>query len=209
MGSRAGFALVLDAGASSDALTGTVHGPGARLDRPSRYLCAVRLAPPALLVLLGALAFAAVPGGAARVKTFAPTGTYLRIDLPAGWRTVRADPGWRFKAVAPHFTAWTFLSARGDTVDRTSYFKSFVAFERAETASLGPHVVFRTHRAAVGTEPAVLVYAAGRGTMTEYFYGFVHRGVDYVLAFATPAEHAAGSKPLFEAAARSVRFDNP
>jgi hypothetical protein len=33
--------------------------------------------------------------------------------------------------------------------------------------------------------------------------------VDYVLAFATTAEHAAGSKPLFEAAARSVRFDNP
>jgi hypothetical protein len=169
----------------------------------------VRVAPSALLVLLGALAVAAVPGSAARVKTFAPRGAYLRIDLPAGWRTVQADRGWRFKAVGPGSTAWTFLSARPDTVDRTSYFKSFVAFERAATASLGPRVVFRTHRATVGTEPGVLVYAAGRGTTTEYFFGFVHRGVDYVLAFAATAKHAAASKPIFEAAARSVRFDNP
>ena len=128
------------------------------------------------------------------MKTF-DANAPLTIDLPAGWRTVHADPGWRFKAVAPDSAAWTFLSARPDTVDFNSYAASFVSFEKQATSRLGTHVVFRTPRRTVDGERAVQVYAAGRGTTAEYFYGFVHNGVDYVLAFATTAEHAKASKP--------------
>ena len=52
------------------------------------------------------------------------------------------------------------------------------------------------------------VYAAGHGTTVEYFYGFVHNGVDYVLAFATTPEHAKASMRIFATAVRSVRFKN-
>ena len=142
------------------------------------------------------------------MKTFAPNAP-LTIQLPVGWRVVHADRGWRFKAVAPDFSAWTFISARPDTVDFTSYAASFVAFEKQATSTLGTHVTFRTRGDSVGGERAVEVYAAGRGTLTEYFYGFVHNGVDYVLAFATRTDHAKRSKPLFDAAVRSVRFTNP
>ena len=62
---------------------------------------------------------------------------------------------------------------------------------------------------AIRLERVNKVYAAGRGTLTEYFYGFVHHGVDYVLAFATRTDHAKGTKPVFDAAVRSVRFKNP
>ena len=142
------------------------------------------------------------------MKTFAPNAP-LTIRLPVGWRVVHADRGWRFKAVAPDSSAWTFISARPDTVDFTSYAASFVAFEKQATSTLGTHVTFRTAGASVDGERAVRVYAAGRGTLTEYFYGFVHNGVDYVLAFATRTDHAGRSKPLFDAAVRSVRFKNP
>jgi hypothetical protein len=159
----------------------------------------------AVLVLAAVLASTA---SGARVKTFA-TSAPLTIDLPRTWKTVGADPGWRFKAVAPDHSAWTFLSARPDTVDFNSYAASFVAFEKEATSNLGTHVVFRTHAATVDGEKAVQVYAAGRGTTTEYFYAFVHNGVDYVLVFATTAPHAKASKPIFDAALRSVRFKNP
>ena len=161
-----------------------------------------------MLVLLSALVVAASPASGARVKTFSVNAP-LTIDLPDGWRVVPPARGWRFKAVAPDFSAWTFISARPDTVAFNSYAASFVAFEKQATSSLGPHVTFRTRGATVGGERAVQVYAAGRGTLTEYFYGFVHHGVDYVLAFATPAAHAKRSKALFDAAVRSVRFKNP
>jgi len=142
------------------------------------------------------------------VKTFSVNAP-LTIDLPVGWRVVQPARGWRFKAVAPDFSAWTFISARPDTVDFNSYAASFVAFEKQATSTLGSHVTFRTRGATVGGERAVQVYAAGRGTLTEYFYGFVHHGVDYVLAFATRTDHAKRSKPLFDAAVRSIRFANP
>jgi hypothetical protein len=161
-----------------------------------------------LLCGLALLAIAASVAGAARVKTF-DVNAPLTIALPATWHPVRADPGWRFKAVAPDFTAWTFLSARSDTVDFTSYAASFVAFEKQATSTLGTHVVFRTHAASVGGERAVLVYAAGRGTTTEYLYGFVHNGVDYVLAFAATAKGARAARPVFTAAVHSVQFKNP
>ena len=148
------------------------------------------------------------------MKVHGPCATFgvnapLTIDLPATWKPVRADPGWRFKAVAPDYTAWTFLSARPDTVDFNSYAASFVAFERQATSVLGSHIVFRTRGASVGGEKAVLVYAAGRGTTAEYLYAFVHNGVDYVLAFATTANRARASSKVFDAAVRSVRFKNP
>ena len=160
----------------------------------------------AAVFLLAAVAAATAAG--ARVKTF-DANAPLTIELPPGWRTVHADPGWRFKAVAPDHSAWTFLSARPDTVDFNSYAASFVAFEKQATSTLGTHVVFRTHAAKIDGERAVQVYAAGRGTTVEYFYGFVHNGVDYVLAFATTPEHAKASKRIFDAAVRSVRFKNP
>jgi hypothetical protein len=133
----------------------------------------------------------------------------LTIALPATWRPVQPDRGWRFKAVAPDHTAWTFLSARPDTVDFNSYAASFVAFEKQATSVLGKHVVFRTHAASVGGARAVLVYAAAGGTTTEYLYGFVHNGVDYVLAFAATASGVKKAGPVFDAALRSVRFKNP
>jgi len=145
---------------------------------------------------------------AARTKTYA-TNAPLTIDLPQDWKTVRADPGWRFKAVAEDHSAWTFLSARPDTVDFNSYAASFVAFEKQATSTLGRRVTFRTHAATVGGERAVQVYAAAHGAPIEYFYGFVHNGVDYVLAFASTAERAKASKRIFAAAVRSVRFKNP
>jgi len=160
-------------------------------------------------VAVSVLLVAVVPAAtAARMRTFS-TNAPLTIDLPASWRPVHADPGWRFKAVAPDFSAWTFLSARADTVDFNSYAGAFVSFEKQTTAKLGPRVVFRARAATVDGERAVQVYAAGRGTLTEYFYGFVHNGVDYVLAFATKTEDARRSKALFEAAVRSVRFKSP
>lgn len=161
-----------------------------------------------LLWCAAAFALAAPVAGAARVKTF-EVNAPLTIDLPSTWKPVRADPGWRFKAVAPDARAWTFLSARADTVDFNSYAAAFVSFEKQATSSLGTHVIFRTRGASVGGERAVLVYAAGRGTTTEYLYGFVHNGVDYVLAFATTAARAKASKALFDAAVDSVRFKNP
>ena len=141
------------------------------------------------------------------MKTFAPNAP-LTIQLPVGWRVVHPDRGWRFKAVAPDSSAWTFISARPDTVDFTSYAASFVAFEKQATSTLSTHVTFRTRGASVGGDRAVEVYAAGRGTLTEYLYGFVHHGVDYVLAFATRTDHAHRSRPLFDAAVRSIRFKN-
>jgi hypothetical protein len=159
-------------------------------------------------LLLAALFVAVHAASGARVKTFSLNAP-LTIDLPQGWKVVQPDRGWRFKAVAPGSSAWTFLSARPDTVDFNSYAASFVAFEKQATSTLGTHVTFRTSAANVGGERAVQVYAAGRGTLTEYFYGFVHHGVDYVLAFATRTDHAKRSKPLFDAAVRSVRFTNP
>jgi hypothetical protein len=165
----------------------------------------VKRALAALLVLSAVLASAA---SGARVKAF-DVKAPLTIELPAGWKTVRADPGWRFKAVAPDHSAWTFLSARPDTVDFKSYAASFVAFEKQSTSTLGRRVTFRTHAATVGGERAVQVYAAAHGAPIEYFYGFVHNGVDYVLAFAATAEHAKASTRIFAAAVRSVRFKNP
>jgi hypothetical protein len=162
----------------------------------------------ALAALCAVAVLVASPAGAARIKTFA-TNAPLTIDLPATWTTVRADPGWRFKAVAPDSKIWTFLSARDDTVDFTSYAASFVAFEKQATSALSIHVVYRTHAATVGGERAVLAYAAGRGTVTEYLYGFVHHGVDYVLAFATTAHDQKAPKRIIDAAVRSVRFTNP
>jgi hypothetical protein len=159
-------------------------------------------------VLVPALVAVAQPALGARVKTFAPNAP-LTIDLPAGWKVVPPARGWRFKAVAPDFSAWAFISARPDTVAFNSYAASFVAFEKQATSTLGTHVTFRTRGATVGGERAVRVYAAGRGTLTEYFYGFVHNGVDYVLAFAAPAAHAKRSEPVFAAAVQSVRFKNP
>jgi hypothetical protein len=162
----------------------------------------------ALPVLCAVAALAPPLAGAARVKTFA-TNAPLTIDLPATWTPVRADPGWRFKAVSPGSKLWTFLSARDDTVDFNSYAASFVDFERQATSTLGDHVVYRTHAATVGGERAVLAYAAGRGTVTEYLFGFVHHGVDYVLAFATTAHDQTAPKRIIDAAVRSVRFKNP
>jgi hypothetical protein len=159
-------------------------------------------------MLLSVLVVAVQPASGARVKTFAPNAP-LTIELPAGWQVVAPARGWRFKAVAPDFSAWTFISARPDTVDFNSYAASFVAFEKQATSTLGTRVTFRTRGATVGGERAVQVYAAGRGTLTEYFYGFVHHGVDYVLAFATRTDQAKKSKALFDAAVRSVRFKNP
>jgi len=158
----------------------------------------------AAVFVLAAIPIATAAG--ARVKTF-DANAPLTIDLPAGWTTAHADPGWRFKAVAPDHSAWTFLSARADTVPFNSYAASFVRFEKQATASLAKHVVFRTHGATVDGERAVQVYAAGLGsTVVEYFYGFVHNGLDYVLAFATNPVHAKASKRVFDAAVRSVRF---
>jgi hypothetical protein len=159
-------------------------------------------------VLLSVLLVGVQPAHGARVKTFAPNAP-LTIQLPVGWRVVHPDRGWRFKAVAPDSSAWTFISARPDTVDYTSYAASFVEFEKQATSTLGTHVTFRTRGASIGGERAVQVYAAGRGTLTEYFYGFVHNGVDYVLAFATRTDHARRNKALFDAAVRSLRFKNP
>jgi hypothetical protein len=144
-----------------------------------------------------------------RAATIKPKGAAFTIDLPAGWKPTQPERGWRFKAVAPGFAAWVFVSARDDTVDFNSFAASFVAFERQQTRTLGSRVTFRARHTTIASEPAILVYAAGKGGTTEYLYGFVHHGIDYVLAFATTSDRAVTEKSTFDRVAGTVRFLNP
>ena len=99
-----------------------------------------------------------------------------------------------------------FLSARPAAVSDVSYGGSFVSFERKQSRSLGPHVIFRSRRTTIGKVPAIETSASGRGTTTEFAYGFQNGGLEYVLVYVTTAQYLALEKPAFAASARSVRF---
>ena len=158
------------------------------------------------LLAFGLAALVAAPAAARPAQTFAPPGARLALELPHGWHTTRPDHGWRFEAIGPGYSGWVFLSVVRATVTNRSFQRSFVAFERSATKRLGPHVIFRSRRTTIGSEPAVEIYAAARATNTELVYGFQHAGLEYILAYATTTSRFAEVRPSFAASAGSVRF---
>ncbi len=139
-------------------------------------------------------------------KTFRPKGAELTFRLPDGWKGTHPERGWTFEAIAPNFHAWVFLSASRAVVFDRSFLGSFVTFQRKQTRSLGPHVIFRTKRTTIGTVPAIETIASGRGTTTEFAYGFQNAGREYVLLYATTAAYLPLEKTAFAKSISSLRF---
>ena len=130
----------------------------------------------------------------------------LTLRLPNGWQGTHPEKGWTFEAVPPNFHAWVFLSATRAVVFDRSFEGSFVKFQRKQSRSLGPHVIFRTKRTMLGTVPAIETTASGNGTETVFAYGFQNAGREYVLLYATTAQYLALEKPAFARSVGSLRF---
>ncbi len=143
--------------------------------------------------------------GAAK-KTFRPKDAKLTFLLPATWHSANPDRGWSFEAVAPHFDAFVFLSAKPALVNDTAFLGSFVTYQRERSKSLGPHVIFRAKRIMVDSVEAIETIASGKGTTAEYSYAFENGGLEYTLVYATTAELLAREKPKFAASVASVKF---
>ena len=139
-------------------------------------------------------------------KTFRPKGAFLTFRLPDGWRGTHPEAGWSFEAIAPNFHAWVFLSSTRAVVLDRSFLGSFVTFQRKQSRSLGPHVIFRTRRTMLGTVPAIETIASGSGTTTEFAYGFQNAGREYVLLYATTAQYLKLEQPAFAKSVSSLRF---
>ena len=147
-----------------------------------------------------------VPPLAGAAKTFRPKDALLAFRLPNGWRGTHPARGWTFEAIAPNFHAWVFLSSTRAVVFDRSFMGSFVTFQHKQSRSLGPHVIFRTKRTMLGTVPAIETIASGRGTTTEFAYGFQNAGREYVLLYATTAAYLPLEKVAFANSVSSLRF---
>jgi hypothetical protein len=171
------------------------------------------------LLAASAAALAAPSVSAAQApsrQTVEPPGLGVSFDLPSDWGPdLPPDPGWRWQAIAPGYTAHLYLTAGKATAPFSVLRARVVTLFRVHALASDAHASVSSKSIRVASNPAVEVVTRvhvrgpdGPTVVVDYTYAFVHGGLLYLFDYNTTTRWLGKERTAFDESIRSVRFAN-